>query len=84
MPEPNEVIHTWTDEDDLLNNIRGVLFEKTGRHAGFGPGAAPTVEYVLTLQDRFGEPLRFPLRLVSRTSFPLEGGESAKEQHRDD
>jgi len=70
-PEPIEVLLSWNTEQEMMRDLRGFVLESTGRLMGmFEPGGAKTTEYLLMLRDGRGEPLRFPIKVVSRTTFP--------------
>ena len=84
-PTPNEVVYTWDTEHDLLVAIGDVKIPQ-GYYGGVA-GLVDTVDattdadgsMTITLElmkfsliDGAGEPLKFPLRLVSATQYARE------------
>ncbi len=75
MPEPNEIHHRWESEDELLNALSLEPLD-VGQSAAIQSminriefGGAETVAYEWSLRDGRGDPLRFPIQLVARTTF---------------
>lgn len=75
MPGPNEVLHQWENEQHMLVCL---ATEELGPgHPAFVTtmadraefDGARTVSYEFSLVDGRGEPLTFPIKLVSRTTF---------------
>ncbi|MDE2934615.1 MAG: hypothetical protein OXS47_12230 [Chloroflexota bacterium] len=84
VPGPNEIHHRWQSEDELLNALsteplhfgqQATIQAMTSRTDFDG---AETVVYEWSLRDGRGDPLRYPIQLVARTSFDAieesEGG----------
>ncbi len=58
----------------MIRDIRGVVLEKMGHLIGFG--SAAMFEYVLTLRDGRGDPIRFPVSVVSATKVHEDADET--------
>ncbi len=72
VPEPNEIIHTWTNEEELLRDLIGLL--GTGARAADESfrdlvdfDGADVITYDWSVRDGRGKPLDFPILLVSAT-----------------
>lgn len=84
MPGPNEILHQWPSEEELmsclaaeaLNSSHQAYVTIMGDKTDFG--GAKTVGYDFSLVDGRGEPLRYPIKLVSRTTI----GEAALDEFR--
>ena len=75
MPRPNEIHHRWQDEDELLSALSTESLH-FGQRAGIQSmikrtdfDGAETVAYEWSLRDGRGDPLRYPIQLVARTTF---------------
>lgn len=72
QPNPNEVIHTWNNEGSLVDDL--LIPSDVRKRAVDGSlerlDSAPVETRFLSLRDGNGEPLKFPLRLVSATEIP--------------
>ena len=77
MPDPNEILSQWESEDDLLRALSHGPIGPLGQ-ANSAPihavssrvdfDGADTVQYDFALRDGRGEPLRYPILLVSATA----------------
>ncbi|MYE47718.1 MAG: hypothetical protein F4X25_13435 [Chloroflexi bacterium] len=67
MPDPNEIIHTWENQNDLFRSLQPAIIEAVS--ALVESESTGTVVFHPSLVDADGRQLKFPIRLVSRTEF---------------